>query len=98
MPNMLQSMGSAGGLLGAGLGGLMGDWQNPADSANDYFNQIPDMLKKYMSPYIDAGNKMGGLLQGQYGNLLNNPGGMLNQIGQNYHQSPGFQFALQQAL
>jgi hypothetical protein len=88
----------AGGLLGAGLGDLFGDYQNPADAAGGYYDKIPGQLNKYMNPYIDAGKNALGPLQSQYGNLMNNPGGMVNQIGANYHQSPGFQFALQQAL
>ncbi len=91
-------MAGAGGLAGAGIGAMFGNWQNPADKAMDYYNQIPGLLQQYMSPYINRGNQAGNALQGQYGNLLNDPGGRVNQIGQSYHQSPGFQFALQQAL
>jgi hypothetical protein len=62
---------------------LFGGGEDPAKAANKYFDQIPDELKKYMEPYFQGG------LQ---------PGQTLNQIGQGYQQSPGFQFALQQAL
>jgi uncharacterized protein YcfJ len=92
----------AGAAGGAGIGGLFGNLfggnDNPADAANKYFNQIPAELQKYLSPYINAGQGAFPQLQGQYGNLLNDPGGMLNKIGQGYQQSPGFKFALQQAL
>jgi hypothetical protein len=88
----------AGGAIGAGFGSMMSDWQNPADAASPYFNQMPAQLKQYFSPYIDAGNKALPQLQGQYGSLMSNPGGKVNEIGAGYHQSPGFQFALQQAL
>lgn len=86
------------GLAGAGLGMMMGDYQNPADKGMDYMNQIPGQLSKYLDPYINAGQHQLPGLQGQYDQLMNDPGGRLNQIGQGYHQSPGFQFALQQAL
>lgn len=36
-------------------------------------------------------------LQTQYGNLMNNPGGTVNQIGSSFHQSPGFNFQVNQA-
>lgn len=81
------------------LPGMMGgDYKNPADDAMPYLNKIPGMLDKYMSGYINAGNQMQPQLTGQYNNLMNDPGGMVNKIGAGYHQSPGFQFALQQAL
>lgn len=75
-----------------------GGGKNPADAANKYLNQMPGMLQQYSDPYIQMGNQAGQNLQNQFGQLTNDPGGRLNQIGQSYHQSPGFQFALQQAL
>jgi hypothetical protein len=78
--------------------GIFGGGENPAKSANKYFDKIPGELQNYFNPYIDAGrNAMPGL-QNEYGKLMNNPGGKLNEIGGGYQQSPGFQFALQQAL
>lgn len=92
-------MGAMGGAsIGAGLGSLFGDWNNPAEAANPFFDKMPDELKKYFNPYIEAGNKALPGLQDQYGRLMNDPAGRLNEIGQGYHQSPGFQFALNQAL
>lgn len=88
----------AGGMFGAGLGALFGNWQNPADSAMGDMDQIPGQINKYLQPYIDQGQAQYGKLNDQYGQLMNDPGGRLNQIGAGYHQSPGFQFALQQAL
>jgi len=75
---------SALGGLGAGLGGLFaGGGRNPSDSANDYFNKIPDILKQYFDPWIQQGL---------------HPGQTLNDIGAGYKESPGFKFAMQQAL
>lgn len=88
----------AGGMAGAGLGALFANWDNPADAASPYFDKMPDELKKYFNPYIEAGNKALPGLQDQYGKLITDPGARLNEIGKGYHQSPGFQFALQQAL
>jgi hypothetical protein len=86
------------GAMGGGLASLFFNQDNPADSAMPFLNQIPGQVSPYYQPYINAGQNAMGSLQSQYGNLLNNPGGMLNQIGSSYQQSPGFQFALQQAL
>lgn len=91
-----------GAMLGSGIGGLasmlFGGGQSPMDAANQYMNQMPSAIGQYMDPYMNAGIGAMGNLQGQYGNLMSNPGGMLNQIGSSYHQSPGFQFALKQAM
>jgi hypothetical protein len=80
------------------LSGLFGGNKNPADAANKYISQIPGQTSQYFDPYINAGKNALPILQGQYGDLLNNPGGKVNQIGGSFQQSPGFQFALQQAL
>lgn len=96
--NKAAGIAGGAGLLGAGLGGLFGDYNNPADAAMPYMNQIPDALKKYLEPYINAGTSQIPGLENAYGGLINDPGGVMNKIGQGYHQSPGFQFALQQAL
>lgn len=86
------------GMAGAGLGAMFGDYKNPADAGMGYMDQIPGQLDKYLSPYINAGQRQLPGLEDQYNQLSTDPGGRLNQIGQGYHQSPGFQFALQQAL
>lgn len=92
------AMDSGLGGIGAGLMGLLDPGQNPSDAASQYYNQIPGVYQKYLNPYNQMGQQAGQNLQGQYSQLENNPGGMLNQIGSNYHQSPGFQFALNQAM
>jgi len=86
------------GLMGAGIGDLFSDYKNPADAAMGDMGQIPGQINKYLSPYIQQGQAQYGNLNNQYNSLMNDPGGRVNQIGQSYHQSPGFQFALQQAL
>lgn len=88
----------AGGMAGAGLGAMFSKYKNPADPAMDYMNQIPDQLRKYLEPYINAGNRALPGLEENYGKLTNDPGAMVNKMGASFHESPGFQFALQQAL
>lgn len=86
------------GALGGGVGGLFGGNKNPADKANPYLDRIPGEAGKYYDPYIGAGKGALDVLPGQYSGLLNDPGGKMNDIGASYKQSPGFQFALEQAL
>ena len=88
-----------GGLasLGGGIAGLFGKaGKNPSDAAMGYLNQIPGQTKPYYQPYMDAGKGALSNLQNEDGDLLN--GTKQNQLGENYKQSPGYQFALQQAL
>jgi hypothetical protein len=91
-------MASGAGGIGAGLYGLFNNNNNPADAAMPYLDQAQNSISPYYQPYINAGNEATSRLQDQYGDILNNPGGKLNEIGAGYQQSPGFKFALQQAL
>lgn len=91
------------GMMGGGLAGLFGnlfgggnDFQNPSDAASPYFQQIPGALSPYFSPYMHP--EIGNQLQGQYGQMANDPTGMLSKIGSQYQQSPGYQWQLNQAL
>lgn len=83
---------------GGGGGGGGGKFHNPADAAMPYLNQIGQQIPQYFNPYINAGNQALPSLQQQYGQLLNNPGGVMNGIGAGFHQSPGYQFQTQQAM
>ena len=60
--------------------------------------QIPGQTKPYFDPYYKAGNEALHNSQEQYNALTQNPGAKLNEIGANYHESPGFQAALERAL
>ncbi len=71
---------------------------NPANAAMPYLNQIPGATNQYSQPFFNAGAGALPGLQEQYSGLLNNPGDKLNDIGSHYQQSPGFKFALEQAL
>lgn len=71
---------------------------NPANPAMPYENQALNDMPGYYQPYRQAGQSMISPLMKQYSNLMSNPGGMINQMGKSFHQSPGFQFALHQAL
>lgn len=71
---------------------------DPSGDANKYLDQIPDTLKQYFQKYINAGNGSMNTLQGQYSDLLNDPGSLLSKIGKGYQKSPGFEFEKNQGL
>lgn len=75
------------GQLSPLLAGIHGRYRNPADSAMPYLEGLPGKMEPWFTPYTGYG-----------GNAFSHPGEALNEIGANYHQSPGFQFAMQQAL
>ena len=72
--------------------------KNPADSAMPYLNQIPGQTQQYQQPWYEAGKSQIPGLQDQYSQLMNDPGGKMNKIGEGFKESPGFKFAMQQAL
>jgi hypothetical protein len=90
--------------MGAGIGDMIGGFlgmgqnNNPADAGMPYLGQIGSTITPYYQPYINAGNSMIPGLQSQYGQLVNNPGAVMNKIGAGFHQSPGYQFQVNQAL
>jgi len=96
----LQKFGIASGFggLGAGLGSMFFGGGNPYDDAKGFYDQIPDILKKYLGPYSEMGMKMGGDLSSQLSGLMNDPAGMMNKFGSSYQQSPGYQFQYGQAM
>ena len=80
------------------LSNLFGGGKNPADAAMPYLNQIPGQTNQYLDPFFQAGKGALDPLQEQYKNLLGDPGGFINKIGESYQQSPGFKAAMEQAL
>lgn len=95
-PGMISGIGQALG----GIGSLFGNkkYTDPSDSANNYLNQIPGQMSPYYQPFINSGQDALGKLKGKYGQLMDDPGELFNQLGGGYKESPGYQFALQQAL
>ena len=96
--NLMRMLGIGGGIgtAGAGLYGLFNGGKNPGTQASNLVGQIPGQTKQYYQPYMDAGKGALGDLQNQYKDLLS--GGVQNNLGESYKESPGYKFALQQAL
>lgn len=91
---------SLGG-IGAGLGALggyfFGSDSDPYAAASPYLEGIPGTLGQYYDPYVQAGQQALPTLQEQYGQLIQDPGGVMGGIGAGFQQSPGYQFAVDQA-
>ena len=75
----------------------LGSGTSPQDAASPYLDQIRQDLPGYYQPFIDAGQQALPQLQDQYGQLTSDPGGFMNNLGQGYQQSPGMQYAIDQA-
>lgn len=96
-----RNFGAAGGMgsLGAGLAGLFGgNGNNPYDQASKSYNQIPGTLNPIYQPYMQAGQGAMGQLQGAYGQMMNDPNGVMNRIGSGYQKSPGYDWQLNQGM
>lgn len=90
---------ATGALQGlGGIAGLFGKKKNPAREANKYLDQIPGAMNPYYQPYIDAGKNAMNTLNPQYEQMFGNSGEFFNNLASGYKQSPGYQFALNQAL
>lgn len=93
--------GAAGIAGGAAIAPFFSDkpnFNNPASAAMPYLDKIPEAMRPYYQPYIDRGNRAGNQLEGQYGEMTGNPGGLYDRLGAGYKESPGYQFKLHQAL
>jgi hypothetical protein len=88
---------AGGGLLGA-LSGFFGN-NDEEKKTNKYLDQIPDELKKYLQPYIDAGRGAYGHLNdisSEYERSYKDPNSIISSIGAGYKESPGFRWKLNQ--
>jgi len=80
------------------LSDFFGGGKNPADAAMPYLNKIPGVGHQYYDPYVSTGLQSLGQLSNQYSNMASNPTGNYNSLASGYKESPGYQFALQQAM
>jgi hypothetical protein len=77
---------------------LTREQKDPFKEANKYYKQIPDTLRNALNPYIQQGQTATNKVSDVFGNLIDDPTKILNAIGGQYQQSPGYKFALEQAL
>ncbi len=98
MQQFMRMLGIGGGLGTAGMGayGMFNPGKNPASQANATIGKIPGQTLPYYQPYMDAGKGAMGDLQNQYKDLLG--GNKQNQLGGSFKESPGYQYALKEAL
>lgn len=84
------------GLL-SDIGSFLG-YEDPSEAAQPYLDKIPGEIKQYYDPYIQAGQQALPGLQQQLTGLMQDPTGIMGQIGGQYQASPGYQFAVDQAM
>lgn len=65
--------------------------EDPAKDANKYLDQIPGIGEKYYNPFIEGGRKAGGILDTEYGRMLN-PTSFIDDIMSKYSLSKGAQY------
>lgn len=73
-------------------------FNDPTTGAQDYLNQIPDMLRPFYQDYIEAGKGALPNYQQQINQLINDPSGFISHLGEGYQQSPGYKTELSDAL
>lgn len=69
----------------------LGMREDPQKEANKYLDQIPGIGKQYYNPFIESGQKAGGILEGEYGKQLD-PTSFIDQIMQHYSMSKGAEY------
>ena len=68
------------------------------DAAQKYLSQAEPMLRQNYSPYMQQGQRAMPILEEQFGQLLNNPQMMMQNWGQGFEESPGYQFQMEQMM
>jgi len=90
--------GAGAASIGAGMYNLIHPGKDISQDSMHTLDQIPEQTAQYYMPYFNAGTDALNKSKSQYDMLSQDPGKRLNQIGEDFHESPGFKFALQQAL
>jgi hypothetical protein len=86
------------GSLVSGAMGLFGHHKSPSKEAGKIIGGVPSATAPHTAPWEESGKNVLPNLEEQYTQSMTNPGGKYNDIGSNYKESPGYKFALQQAL
>lgn len=79
--------------------GFIPQYQNPANSAMPYLQQVPDMAKQYYNPYIDVGNSAMNKFAPQMESLATPEGAKANynSLAEGFETNPGTQYAIDNA-
>jgi len=72
--------------------------RNAAKAARPYLDQIPGYGREAYQPDIDQGRRVDPGLEQQYGQMSNDPTGMINAIMEKYKESPFYQKKRDQQL
>ena len=92
----LSTISSAIPALGAAFNLFGHKGKSPASAANKYLSQIPGQAHQAYDPYVQAGQGAMTQQQEQIKNLFG--GQTQNMLGESFKESPGYQYALKQAL
>lgn len=99
IPGFEGDTGTALDLMPGGVGGLFGGGDvGGYGEARRQLEQIPEEMKPYYEPYIQAGTQSLGSLQEQLSRMTQDPSALMAQLGAGYQQSPGYQFSVDQAI
>lgn len=81
------------------VSGILGSktWDNPAEAAMPYLEQIKGTITPYFDPYIQAGQTSLDYLTPYFQKLAEDPASFLNQLGTQFQASPGYSYNIDQA-
>lgn len=68
------------------------DYQNPASSADRYFEQIPGTVKPYYDPLIEQGRRSSEIANPIYKMMSEDPQGFLDNLMRRFAPSEGYRF------
>ncbi len=69
-----------------------GHHSSPADAANKYLNQIPNVAHQGYDPYIQQGQAVDTKLNSQYDTMTSDPQAFIDNLMKNYKTSEGYNF------
>jgi hypothetical protein len=84
--------------LGSMTGGLANLFNSPSKAAQGYSEQLPGTVTPYYQPYIDTGLRSLDTLENQFQQLVNDPNAIMQMLGGQFQQSPGYQWQYDQAM
>lgn len=71
--------------------------QKDGSGGAEEIGRMREQQKRFLQPYVDAGQRAIPTLEEQYKPLLSDPGSILSKLGAGYQKSPGYQYLLDEA-